>query len=61
MLTISVSDEVEFKVNNMKRDESDCLFWKCHNTTIFQEDIIVMNKYNQWHSLNYTKKKLAEL
>lgn len=28
---------------------NDDLFWKCHNTTIFQEDIMIMYKYNQYN------------
>lgn len=33
-LAILAFVEVQFKVN-IKREEDDNLFWKCHNTTIF--------------------------
>lgn len=56
-LAISVSDEIEFKVNNMKRDESDY----SENATIFQEDTIVMNKYNQQHRLKLYKEKIGRI
>lgn len=60
-LAISVSDEVEFKVNNWKEMKSDDLFWKCHSTTVFQEDIIDVNKYNQEHGLTLYKEIIGRI
>ena len=59
-LAIPVSDEIEFKVNNMKRDESDY----SENATIPQYSkkiTIVMNKYNQQHRLKLYKEKICRI
>lgn len=42
-LMVSVADELEFKVNNMK--EMKKMIYS-GSATIFQENVIVMNKYN---------------
>lgn len=43
-LMVSVADELEFKVNNMKEMKKMMIY--SGSATIFQENVILMNKYN---------------